>query len=359
VHNNIIKCANIFLVIREKSIFLDIYALKVKEDFMIADDTLSVLFKSYDLRVPQDAAPTRVDIYIHDSLNLYSRTFIQRLINESKVLVNGKPVKASTLVVPSDSILISIEPEKPFYSPTFSLQEEEYLTQLEIKVLYEDDDFLVVNKPANLMVHKPSPYCTALTLVDWLYKYFSECIKVGHPERPGIVHRLDKETSGLMIVARTNVAHQHFSTMFKTRAIKKEYKAIVHGHCAPSGIIHLPIGRNPIKRNQMTIHGIEPRDSLTRYEVVRYYDAYTLVDVYPETGRTHQIRVHFKALGHPLIGDTTYGTQSSLIERHALHASTISFNFKGRPFTFHAPLPADMERLLTIKQPLHKPSTSL
>lgn len=290
-----------------------------------------------------DAHPMRLDLCINKMMPEYSRTFCQRLISQAKVLLNGKPAKQSQLVLPLDTISIHIEPAQPLYDPSINLDD---VRAINIEVLHTEKDFLIINKPAGIMVHKPSPYCTEITVVDWLNNYFNECMSVGHPERPGIVHRLDENTSGLMIIARTNIAHQQFTTLFKNRAIKKEYTALVEGHPPAVGVIDLPIGRNPVKRNQMTIHGIKPRESLTHYKTVHYFDHYSLVRVQPHTGRTHQIRVHFQAIKHPLIGDTTYGKQSAFIKRHALHASQLSFIFLGKSYTFQSSLPTDIQKLI-------------
>lgn len=293
--------------------------------------------------VAEDAESTRLDVYVNKLMPEYSRTFCQKLISESKILLNGKSVKQSQCIMPLDTISVHIEPAQPLYDGTIN---RETLAGINIEIIHTEKDFLIINKPAGVMVHKPSPYCTALTVVDWLNNYFHECMDVGHPERPGIVHRLDENTSGLMIIARTNLAHQQFSTLFKTRSIKKEYTAIVEGHPPAAGVIDLPIGRNPIKRNQMTIHGIKPRESLTHYKTLQYFDTYSLVRVQPHTGRTHQIRVHFQAIKHSLIGDSTYGSQSSLINRHALHASQLSFMFLGKSYTFQSPLPEDFQKII-------------
>ena len=213
--------------------------------------------------------------------------------------------------------------------------------------MHEDPDFYIIEKPAGLMVHRPSTSSVELTLIDWLVHQVPEIINIGHPERPGIVHRLDKNTTGLLIVPRTSRAHMLFSDLFKNRDIKKTYLAVVRGHPEKEGTIELPIGRDPITRNKMTVNGIEAREAVTRYKVLTYFENAALVEIYPVTGRTHQIRVHFKAIGHPLLGDQLYGTRSPLIKRHALHATQLTFDFKGKPYTFTSTPPQDFELLLS------------
>ncbi|MGB8467450.1 MAG: RluA family pseudouridine synthase [Candidatus Babeliales bacterium] len=295
--------------------------------------------------VSPDTPPMRLDLFLTNQLNPYSRTFIQKLIKEKQVLVNGAPAKSSGVVEPGAQVTVTIAPEKALYDAEFSPEQMSTLKQLGVGIVHIEDDFLVINKPAGLMSHKPSPYCTTLTLIDWLAAYSQELLAVGHPERPGIVHRLDKDTSGLMLIARNNFAHHHLSNLFKSREIKKTYIAVVQGHPEATGTIDAAIGRNPIKRNQMTVNGLKARVAQTLYKIVTYYDTYSVVEAYPQTGRTHQIRVHFSSIGHPIIGDPVYGTQSNTIARHALHASALSFTFNGRHYHFTCPLPADMAQL--------------
>jgi 23S rRNA pseudouridine1911/1915/1917 synthase len=199
-------------------------------------------------------------------------------------------------------------------------------------------------------MHKTQHETNNYTLVDWLTSHFKEIETVGSIERPGIVHRLDKDSSGLLIIARTNYAHQIFTKLFKDRAIKKTYLALVEGHPEKSGTIDQPIGRHQTHRLRMTTYGasssVPTRHAITHYKVLEYFDNYSLVEFKPETGRTHQIRVHAAFLGHPLVGDTLYASSSPFIKRHALHASSLSFNFEDKLYEFNADLPHDFATLI-------------
>jgi 23S rRNA pseudouridine1911/1915/1917 synthase len=174
-------------------------------------------------------------------------------------------------------------------------------------------------------------------------------------DRPGIVHRLDKDTSGLLLIARTNYAHATFNTLFQTRTIHKTYLALVHGHPPASGTIDLAIGRHPVNRHTMTTFKAgtyeaarhRTRNAFTAYTVLEYFDEYSLLEVKPVTGRTHQIRVHLAALGHPIVGDAVYGTASKLIARQALHAHRLQFMFDGQEHIFTQPLPGDMANVVS------------
>jgi 23S rRNA pseudouridine1911/1915/1917 synthase len=296
--------------------------------------------------VPENHTPTRLDNFVHRHFSLYSRTFIQNLIQQGFITLNKKKTKSSILVKAHDVITITIPEEEPAFITQPTPEQKNALEQLNIKILYRDEHFAVLDKPPFLMVHRPSTKNKEITLVDWLVNSMKEIAIIGHPSRPGIVHRLDKDTSGLLIVARSPIGQNILSNLFKHRGIKKTYLAIVQGHPDKEGTIDAPIGRNPIVRNQMTINGIEARPAITHYKVLRYFENSALLEVSPVTGRTHQIRVHLKALGHPIIGDEVYGSKSPLIKRHALHAHTLTFNFNGKNFFFESPLPPDMVALI-------------
>lgn len=300
----------------------------------------------FTLVVPEGVRNMRLDAFLTVYVPDYSRTFYQKIIAQAYVAVNGKASKASALVKDSDVISVHIPIMPSLHSAELSVQKQEALKKLGVSIMHTHPDFFVVNKPADLVVHKPANNSSTLTLVDWLVMHTKEIINVGHPERPGIVHRIDKDTSGLLIIPRSNYAHNIFGSLFKNRAIKKSYVALVKGHPEVQGTIDLPIGRDPIIRNQMTINGIRAREAITHYKVLKYFSDSALVEVFPVTGRTHQIRVHFKAIGHPLIGDNIYGTKTKSIKRHALHASALTFTFDNNVFHFECPLPQDMQDLV-------------
>lgn len=309
----------------------------------------------YHFTVPTETEPIRIDAFLTQQLPDFSRSFIKKLIQEELITVNDKPIKASTILKPTDTITVIVPPPEPPYAIEPTPEIREALKKLPVTIIHQEPDFYIIDKPAGLLVHQASTQSDALTLVDWLVHQAPEITQIGHPERPGIVHRLDKDTSGLLVVPRTQYAHNLFSDLFKNRNIKKTYLAVVKGHPDKEGVIDLPIGRDPITRNKMTIDGIEPRQAVTHYKVLTYFEDAALVEVYPVTGRTHQIRVHFKAIGHPLLGDQLYGTTKSLhIKRHALHASQLAFDFKGKSYTFTSKPPQDFELLLSkLKKVAH------
>jgi 23S rRNA pseudouridine1911/1915/1917 synthase len=222
--------------------------------------------------------------------------------------------------------------------------------------VYQDANLLVVDKPAGLTVH-PAPGHRDGTLVNALLSIMPDLSGIGGELRPGIVHRLDKDTSGLMVVAKNDATHRSLARQLKDRVVQKAYLALVEGNVGrDSGTIHAPIARHPKHRQKMAI--VEGgRDAVTEFRVLRRYapsttlrtSAYTLVEAHPVTGRTHQIRVHFASIGHPLVGDAVYGKRSSLVERHFLHAARLGFLLppnEEEKVEFESPLPPDLQAVL-------------
>lgn len=290
------------------------------------------------LQVP-DVTQTRLDRFLVEQLPDYSRSYLQKLITQGHVRINDTVVtKAHSPLRPGMTVTLYFPP------PPALLPSQKDLSHLDIPIIYENEQFLVINKPAGLITHAPTKDSPVVTLVDWLVTRFAELATVGSEERPGIVHRLDKDTSGLMLVARTPYAHMTLSDLFKSRAIKKSYLAVVEGHPPKNGTIDFRIARHPTD-NKMTHIAPHGRDAVTRYHVIEYFDNAALVHVFPLTGRTHQIRVHFAAIGHPLVGDQLYGKSSSLIARHALHAYSLEFTFNDTDYSFTAALPEDFKQL--------------
>lgn len=284
----------------------------------------------------------RIDTFLSNHFARYSRTFFKKLIDSNGVRINGILLtKASILVKVNDIVTVQFPPE----FTTFSKQID---PDLPVKLVYEHEDFLIVNKPPYLSVHAPAKESTEITLVDWLVSKFQEIQTVGSLDRPGIVHRLDKNTSGLLVVSRNNYSHEILSDLFKNRLIKKTYRAVVKGHPESEGTIEFPISRDPFYRTKMSHNYSSGRPAVTRYKVLEYFADSALLELYPLTGRTHQIRVHCAAIGHPLVGDSLYGTSSKLIKRHALHASALEFFFQGEQFSFNQELPLDFKQLLTF-----------
>lgn len=303
--------------------------------------------------VPENTPATRLDRYITELFTDYSRSYFQRIIDEGGVAINGIIAKKqSAPLYPLDTISIQFPGERTIETATLVDQ------TLGVTILATTQHFMIIHKPANLLVHAPSKNSTAVTLADWILHNHKELSSVGVVDRPGIIHRLDKETSGLLIITRTNYAHNTLGTLFRNRKINKTYKAVVAGHPEKEGTITLAIGRDPINRIKMAsfneeyidetgkIGNVKVRHAKTEYKVLEYFDDASLIEVKPTTGRTHQIRVHMTALGHPIIGDQLYGKKSALIDRQALHAEQLSFSFDNIPYSFINEVSDDFQRLI-------------
>lgn len=295
----------------------------------------------FTITVTQETEPRRIDVFLAQQFPSYSRSFFQRLIDDSFILINNKKVsKASILVQPGDVVDVQFPPLPEF------LPKEDVPKNVGVTIVFTHPDFYIINKPAGLMVHPPSSYTTEVTLVDWLRAYFPELAGVGTIDRPGVVHRLDRGTSGLMIIARNAVSHKMFSDMFRNRTIQKTYVALVKGHPDKSGVIDFAISRDPQAKTKMTHRNPNGRHATTYYNVLHYFEDTTLLELKPVTGRTHQLRVHCAAIGHTIIGDTQYGTPSKLIDHQALHAQKLAFIFQEREYEFCQELPEDFQKLL-------------
>ncbi len=266
-----------------------------------------------------------------------SRAHVQKLIEEDLVTVNGQAVRSSYIVQPGDRIRVRV----PAAGRT--LRQE----QIPLDIVYEDDQVLVIDKPAGLTVH-PAPGHPSGTLVNAILAHIPELAAKDTSSRPGLVHRLDKDTSGLMVIARTAKAQENLVHQFKERTLHKKYIVLVLGRVSPEkGAIEAPVGRHPSQRQRMAVveGGLPAR---TEYRVLRYLKGYTLLEASPVTGRTHQIRVHLAAIGHPVAGDKTYGGKSSYVPRQFVHASHLAFSHpdSGQIVEFSSDLPADLEAVL-------------
>ncbi|MFY9814592.1 MAG: RluA family pseudouridine synthase [Dehalococcoidales bacterium] len=287
-----------------------------------------------------DKAGFRLDKFVSENCPGLSRSQAQKLIDEGNVLVNGIAEKASHKTEAGEKIEITVPPP----APTGLLPEA-----IPVKIIYEDDDLLVIDKPAGLTVH-PAPGHPSHTLVNAVLSHLNEIEDDGEVTRPGIVHRLDKDTSGVMLVAKNNVALANLADQFKARTVKKTYITLVKGILRPDkGVIDAPIGRDSGDRKKMAVTGeSRGRAARTNYRVIRYVGKNTLLEIMPETGRTHQIRVHLAAIGYPVFGDITYGKKSAFLNRQFLHAQKIGFNLPatGKWVEFESPLPEDLEQAL-------------
>jgi 23S rRNA pseudouridine1911/1915/1917 synthase len=283
---------------------------------------------------------TRLDKYLAQKYPELSRSYLQKLIGQGYVVVNGQGAKASQQLSIGDELRITLPPPEP----TSLIAEP-----MPLDIVYEDNDLIVLNKPAGLTVH-PAPGHTSHTLVNALLAHCPELAQFGDSPRPGIVHRLDKDTSGLMIIAKNSSAQQNLINQFKTHSISKGYIALVKGKLTPSrGIIEAPIGRHPVNRKRMAVV-TRGREAKTGYRVKEYIDNYTLLEVTIETGRTHQIRVHLAAIGYPVVGDPVYGIRSVYLKRQFLHAFRLGFYLpsSGEYKEFTCELPQDLKQALEL-----------
>jgi len=301
----------------------------------------------------------RLDLFLQSELPGHSRAFLQKLIEQGHVLVNGKPCKPSHRMHPGDKVSVEIPQPRPLEAAPEAIP---------LDVLFEDDDLIVVNKPAGLVVH-PAAGNAEHTLVNALLHHCrGRLAGIGGVQRPGIVHRLDKGTSGCLVVAKTDVAHQSLVAQFKSRAVKKIYRAVCWGKFERlSGKVETVIGRSERNRKKMSARVARGRLSLTEYRVLKQLDQFALVELTLHTGRTHQIRVHMAHIGHPVLGDATYGRARSpvtdlpaaalekaghqspfSVARPLLHAYKLGFTHPrtGKFLEFVAPVPEEMEQII-------------
>jgi 23S rRNA pseudouridine1911/1915/1917 synthase len=292
--------------------------------------------------VSKTVAGQRLDQFLRQELPEHSRAFLQKLIEQGHIVVNGGAVKASYKVRVGDKVRVEIPPPRPLET----LPEE-----IALDILFEDDDLIVVNKPAGLVVH-PAAGNYEHTLVNALLHHCRGALAgIGGVERPGIVHRLDKGTSGCIVVAKTDLAHKGLVAQFKSRDVKKIYRAVCWGTFArPSGRIETVIGRSERDRKKMSASGSRGRPAVTDYRVLKQFADFALVELHIHTGRTHQIRVHMAHIGHPVLGDTTYGRarQTNIsVARPLLHAYKLGFTHPRSQelMEFTAPVPEDMVKV--------------
>lgn len=292
----------------------------------------------------------RIDIYLTKEEIYPSRSHIRNLITQGKIKVNNNIVKPSYLLKNGDKINL--------YSP----EEKELKIKAEaipIDIIYEDEYLIVVNKPAGMIVHPAGKICSGTLVNALLYHCKDSLSGISGIIRPGIVHRLDKNTSGLMVVAKNNLAHLDLSRQIKNRQITKKYIALVHGNIKDdSGIIDAPIGRNIKNRKKMAVIEENSREAITKFKVLKRFLNYTLLEVVIRTGRTHQIRVHLAFIGYPVVGDQVYGyrKQELTINRQALHSHILGFThpFTKKYMEFCAPLPNDIEELISPLKEIKK-----
>ncbi|MYD52260.1 MAG: RluA family pseudouridine synthase [Dehalococcoidia bacterium] len=276
----------------------------------------------------------RLDVFLAEQSPDLSRSRIRKLIDDGHVTVDGRPGKASTRLAAGQTVTLGVPPPS---------SAELHPWEVPLSVVFEDEDLIVIDKPAGMTVH-PAPGNEDHTLANAILAHAPDIEGIGGERRPGIVHRLDKDTSGLIVVAKNERAHAHLSDQFKSREVSKVYLALVVGHPSPpEADIDAPIGRHPHDRQRMAIVSTG-RPAITRYRIVTSYSRSTLVEARPRTGRTHQIRVHLSSVGHPVVADTTYGRPAEGLSRQFLHAFRLGFIHpaSGETVRFSAELPCDL-----------------
>ena len=297
-----------------------------------------------ELRPGREEINQRLDRFVASSLADLSRTYVQQLIEAGRVRVDGIVRRSKFKVTPGEVVVVDVPP------PTVEAFEPE---DIPLVIVYEDDDVIVVDKPAGLVVH-PAPGHARGTLVNALLHH-APGISIGGTNRPGIVHRLDKDTSGLIVVAKSDRARLALASQWETRSVRKGYVALASGVVEPEeGTIEAPIGRDPQQRQRMAVTA-KGRPAVTHFAVRERFAAATLLDVEIETGRTHQIRVHLAFIDHPIVGDSVYGRSRAgalrrgdpWSPRQFLHAARLGFRLPdGREVAFESPLPADLRAVL-------------
>ncbi len=298
--------------------------------------------------VPDGRARSRLDHYLASQLPEQSRSQIQSWIRAGNVLVNGDRNKAGYRLRAGDEIRAQ---------PPQTATELPVPEPIPLRILHEDEDLAVVDKPAGLVCHVGAGRRSGTLVNALLHRW--ESLETGDPLRPGIVHRLDRFTSGVMVVARNARAHRVLSQQFKSRAVRKVYIALVFGSVVPAAAtIDAPIGRDQRNRKKISVRARRHRSAVTHYQVMASFGCCTLLTIRPETGRTHQIRVHLSSIGHPVVGDVLYGAHRNLpaklqievskMERFFLHAHTLEFDHPrtGKRLIFSSPLPPELESLL-------------
>lgn len=293
------------------------------------------------LRAEAPDVGKRLDSFLHEKLPEFSRSRLQTWIKQERVLVSGQSTRASYMLRGGETISVA-----PADLPPLKAQPEE----LPLTVLYHDPDVIVVDKPAGMVVHAGAGHATG-TLVNALLHHFGTLSNAsGNDLRPGIVHRLDRDTSGVLVVARTDKAHHALANQFRNREVEKIYLALVCGRMKQlEGRITLPVARDPVRRTRMTTKVASGRPAITSYRVIERFEKFSFLEVRIGTGRTHQIRVHLASLGHPIFGDRLYGAPAeSSLNRFFLHAHRLSFASPstGEQIHVESPLPEELVNVL-------------
>lgn len=295
-----------------------------------------------NLVIEPEYAGMRLDRYLSEQFSDLTRSYLQKLIKDGAASVNGKAAKAGLKLSEKDQVKVVIpEPEE------LRVEAE----NIPLDVLYEDNDVIVVNKPKGMVVHPAAGHYSGTLVNALLYHCRDSLSGINGVLRPGIVHRIDQNTTGSLIVCKNDRAHQVVAEQLKVHSITRKYRAIVHGRLTEDGTVHTTIGRHPLHRKEMAVNVPNGKDAVTHYRVLETFDQFTYIECQLETGRTHQIRVHMKSLGHPILGDDVYGPAKcpfSGLEGQTLHAMTIGFIHPttGEYLELNAPMPEYFEELL-------------
>lgn len=293
-------------------------------------------------QVEKEHAGIRIDRYLSDNLEEISRSYLQKLLKEKHITVNEKEIKANYKVQEGDTISVSVpEPEEPDILPE----------EIPLDILYEDDSLMVVNKPKNMVVHPSAGHLSGTLVNAVLFHCKGNLSGINGIMRPGIVHRIDKDTTGALLICKTDTCHRILAEQLKVHSITRKYRAVVQGNLKDDeGTIEGPIGRHTTDRKKMAINYKNGKEAITHYRVLERFGNATYIECQLETGRTHQIRVHMASIGHPLLGDTTYGSSKNPyhLQGQALHAMVLGFlhPVTNTYMEFTAPLPEYFLKLL-------------
>lgn len=292
--------------------------------------------------VPESASGQRIDKFLSDFLDGQSRSYLQKLVKEGRVFVQGKSVKANYRIAEGEEIRLEI-PE---------LEEPDILPEnIPLDIIYEDDDLLVVNKPKGMVVHPSAGHYSGTLVNALLYHCAGNLSGINGVLRPGIVHRIDMDTTGSLVVCKNDFSHNSLAEQLKIHSISRRYRAIVHGVLKEDeGTVEAPVGRHPVDRKKMAVNYKNGKEAVTHYRVLEHFRQYTYIECRLETGRTHQIRVHMASIGYPLLGDAVYGPSRCpfKLQGQTLHAQVLGFLHPrtGAYMEFEAPLPEYFSELL-------------
>lgn len=299
--------------------------------------------KQINFEVLSEDADSRIDRYLAQQMPDQSRSFLQKLIREEQITVNGRPVKANYRLQPEDQVLVIVpDPQLPDILPE----------NIPLDILYEDSDVLVINKPKGMVVHPAAGHYTNTVVNAVMYHCQGNLSGINGVMRPGIVHRIDRDTTGAIVICKNDQAHQSLAQQLKEHSITRSYRAIVWNNLKEDeGTVDRPIGRHPVDRKKMAVNEKNGKTAVTHYRVLERFGRFTYIECRLETGRTHQIRVHMASIGHPLLGDDVYGPsgkQPFRLQGQCLHAMTLGFLHPstGEYVEFEAPLPEYFTQLL-------------